>query len=75
MTTWITALKEWNSGKDTWCIPRRDTVEYDEVRAIMEKNKAPVKKIITKTQKKEPIVKNTTTKTPIKRNRDDVREL
>ena len=60
-SNWITALREWNSGKDTWCIPRRNTTEYDEVKAIMEKNKAPVKKIITKT--------------PIKRNRDDVRAI
>ncbi len=32
---WIEALKEWNTGKGTWCIPRKGTPEYDEVRRLM----------------------------------------
>jgi hypothetical protein len=32
---WITALKKWNEGRDKYCIPKRGTPEYDEVRKIM----------------------------------------
>jgi len=32
---WIDALKEWNKGSPTWCIARKGTKAYDEVRAIM----------------------------------------
>ena len=34
---WITALKAWNakSKKGTWCVPRKGTKEYDEVRSMM----------------------------------------
>jgi len=35
MTTWIEALKKWNAGKPAWCIPRKGSKEYDEVKAIM----------------------------------------
>ena len=31
---WVEALKEWNKEKPTWCIPRKDTPEYNEVMAI-----------------------------------------
>jgi hypothetical protein len=33
---WITALKKFNEGKGTWCLPKKGTKEYDEVRALME---------------------------------------
>jgi hypothetical protein len=36
---WIEALKQWNSQKDMWCIPRKGTKEYDEVKAIMTSDK------------------------------------
>lgn len=35
MPTWIAALKEWNAGKGTWCIPRKGTEGHAEVVAIM----------------------------------------
>ena len=31
---WIDALKEWNKGSPTWCIARKGTKAYDEVKAI-----------------------------------------
>jgi len=32
---WIEALKQYNSGKGMWCIPKKGTTEYFEVRALM----------------------------------------
>jgi hypothetical protein len=33
---WIVALKEWNQAKGgAWCVPRKGTPEYNQVRAIM----------------------------------------
>lgn len=31
---WVDALKEWNKGSPTWCIARKGTKAYDEVKAI-----------------------------------------
>ena len=31
MNTWIQALKIWNKQNPTWCVPRKDTTEYNEV--------------------------------------------
>jgi len=39
MTTWIQALRKWNQekvGERKWCIPRKGSLEYVEVRAIMD---------------------------------------
>lgn len=37
---WVEALKVWNGKKGgTWCIPRKGSAEYDEVRAIMDRSK------------------------------------
>lgn len=36
---WVDALKEWNKSSPTWCIPRKGTKAYDEVKAIMAGNK------------------------------------
>ena len=33
--SWLQALKVFNSGGNNWCIPRKGTPEYDEVKAIM----------------------------------------
>jgi len=33
--SWIIALKKWNEGKDKFCIPKKGTKEYDEVKKIM----------------------------------------
>ena len=34
---WITALKAWNTGKETWCLPRNGSKAYEEVRELMPK--------------------------------------
>ena len=36
MSNWITALKKWNEGKSSWCVPRKGTQGYKEIIAIME---------------------------------------
>jgi hypothetical protein len=36
---WVDALKIFNQGKEKWCIPKKGTPEYNEVKAIMEKGK------------------------------------
>ena len=35
---WIEALKVYNAGK-SWCVPRKGTPEYDEVKKIMNRTK------------------------------------
>jgi flagellar biosynthesis GTPase FlhF len=35
---WIEALKQYNAGK-SWCVPRKGTPEYDEVKKIMNRTK------------------------------------
>jgi len=32
--TWMQALKIWNKDHDQWCVPRRGSKEYDEVKKI-----------------------------------------
>lgn len=34
---WIIALKEWNAKNKSWCVPRKGTREYEQVKKIMEK--------------------------------------
>lgn len=33
---WIEALKKYNEKKGNWCVPKKGTKEYDEVRKIMD---------------------------------------
>lgn len=33
--SWIEALKKWNEGKGMWCLPKKGTKDYEEVRALM----------------------------------------
>lgn len=35
---WITALKKWNASRsnEKWCVPKKGTAEYQEVRKIMD---------------------------------------
>lgn len=34
---WLEALKKWNSdSKGTWCIPKKGSYEYNEVKRLME---------------------------------------
>ena len=35
MSDWIRALKEWNKNKSSWCVPKKGSADYNEVRAIM----------------------------------------
>jgi len=37
---WIDALKVWNKDKPSWCLPRKGSAEYDEVKRIMETKKS-----------------------------------
>jgi hypothetical protein len=39
MTKYFEALKEYNKGKDKWCIPRKGTDDYKIIERIIEKNK------------------------------------
>ena len=39
MSSWISALKEYNDKKGSWCMPRKGSAEHAEVKAIMEKMK------------------------------------
>jgi len=32
--TWMQALREWNGSQSSWCLPKKGTKEYDEVRTI-----------------------------------------
>lgn len=41
---WISALKEYNKGHGSWCIPRKGTAEYNKVRELM-KPKTPLKQL------------------------------
>ena len=34
---WIEALKEYNKGHQKWCVVKKGTPEYNEVKKIMEK--------------------------------------
>ena len=47
---WIQALKEFNKGKNTWCVAKKGTPENTEVRKIMER----MKKEEPKEESKEP---------------------
>lgn len=40
MTLWLQALKLWNQTQSKWCIPKKGTAGYQEVRKIMEQLKA-----------------------------------
>ena len=54
-SSWLIALKQFNQDKGTWCLPRRGSKEYDEVKAIQERinQKQPEKKILN-TPKEDP---------------------
>ena len=41
---WIEALKEYNKGHDKWCVVKKGTPEYNEVKKIMERKSAPKSK-------------------------------
>ena len=37
VNAWIEALKEYNKGHDKWCVVKKGTPEYNEVKKIMER--------------------------------------
>ena len=41
---WIEALKEYNKGHNKWCVVKKGTPEYNEVKKIMERKSAPKSK-------------------------------
>ena len=47
-SSWLLALKKWNEGNVMWCIPKRGSVEYDEVIALKNgfTNKPKPKKVL-----------------------------
>ena len=45
---WVDALKIWNQGKGTWCIPKKGTAAHAEVLAIMAEKKAVPKSVSAK---------------------------
>ena len=60
--TWIQALKKWNeSNNGTWCVPRKGSQAYDEVKAIMtgeeKKKETKEKKVKPKKEKEKKVVK------------------
>lgn len=62
VNVWITALKKWNTSKGgPWCVPRKGTKEYDEVRKIMDGVKP--KKVV----KSKPVVKKEVVKKVVKK--------
>lgn len=55
---WIEALKQWNSGKGTFCCPKKGSKEYDRVKKIQNKLDKENGKVVKKTPvKKAPIKK------------------
>lgn len=64
MPTWIESLKIWNKEKPTWCIPRKDTTEYQQVRKIMGTGKQGKKLSIKPKKTQEP-------KNPAKKDYDE----
>ena len=44
VNSWLVALKEYNKNKNKWCIPKKGSKEYDEVRKIMDKKETKEKK-------------------------------
>ena len=35
MKKWLDALKQFNQGKTEWCIPKKGSAEYEQVKGIM----------------------------------------
>jgi hypothetical protein len=52
MNYWIEALKEFNKGKGSFCIVKRDTDEYKEVKQLMEEMKKNNNKVNNKANDK-----------------------
>ena len=44
------SLKKWNSNKSTWCLPKKGSAEYNEVRKIMDENKKPKTEVKSKSK-------------------------
>jgi len=58
MTKYNEALKEYNKGKDNWCMPRKGTPDYKIIKDIIEKYK------VIKSSSKVPKIKETKIKVP-----------
>jgi len=56
MTKYFEALKEYNHGKDKWCMPRKGSDDYKLIIKIVEKNKG-IKSLSKVSKTKEPKVK------------------
>lgn len=53
--SWVKALKQYNSGKDTYTIPKKGSAAYNEVKTIMNGKPAAPKKT-TRSKKKEEVL-------------------
>jgi hypothetical protein len=54
VNSWITALKQWNSKQPSgnWCVPKKGTKDYEEVRKFMGGSSSEPSKVEDKNQKK-----------------------
>lgn len=43
MISWINALKLWNQNKKKWCIPKKGTDDYNQVKKLMNSKKKKIK--------------------------------
>jgi hypothetical protein len=65
LKVWNAALQMWNEDKDKYCIPKKGTKEYDEVRAIADDMKKAAKKpAAKKPAAKKPAAKKPAAKKP-----------
>lgn len=63
---WITALRIFNEGHSSWCIPRKGTKDYERVAQIRKGDKMPTKREILESLEKK------TRGTPAKKERKSV---
>jgi hypothetical protein len=64
---WILALKQFNHGKNTWCVAKKGTPEYAQVREIMEKLKNAKQEVVKAEVKDRDLQVKKGNKIPIKK--------
>jgi hypothetical protein len=72
VNSWITALKKWNQKNPDghWCVPKKGTQDYEEVRKIMGGSSEPTKI----NDAKEPVSKKLASKSQMKKPQGAVKE-
>ena len=66
VNTWITALKQYNVGKDKWCIPKKGSDDYNKIMGGVKSNKKEDKQQKTKQPTQKEIEENRKIKIKIK---------